>query len=95
MDISLIAIKNSFLHFLKRFHATIFTLSVLVGLVFVILTLNNIIGSSSSTTDYTPAGIPLTFDQQTIDRVNSLKSRNDTSSALDLSQGRANPFVEN
>ncbi|MDB5167850.1 MAG: hypothetical protein JWO55_108 [Candidatus Saccharibacteria bacterium] len=95
MDISIIAIKSSFLHFLKRFHATIFTLTVLVGLVFVVLALNNIVSSSSTSANYTPAGTPLTFDQQTIDRVNSLKSRDDASSELDLSQGRANPFVEN
>jgi hypothetical protein len=95
MDISLTSIKNTFLHIVRRFHALIFALVVLGGLVFVILTLNTIIISSSTSTDYTPPGADLSFDQVTIDRVNALKSRDEAVTELDLSQGRTNPFIEN
>lgn len=96
MDISLIAVKKSFLGFIQRYHMVLFAVTVLGGLAVVVLILNNIVVSSSTSTDYTPAGTTFSFDEQksTIDRVNSLKSRDETAEQLDLSQGRTNPFVE-
>lgn len=94
MDISLTAIQKNLAHFIRRYHVLIFTVTVLGGLVFVVWSLNTIIASSSTATDYTPAGASTGFDQETIDRVNSLKSRDEKASELDLSQGRTNPFIE-
>lgn len=94
MDISFIAIKKAFLGFIGRYHMVLFTVIVLGGLAVVVFMLNNIIISSSTSTDYTPAGTSGAFDQQTIDRVNSLKSRDEAAEQLDLSRGRTNPFIE-
>lgn len=94
MDISFDTIKKSFLGFIGRYHMVVFAVVVIGGLALVVFMLNNIIISSSTSTDYTPAGTSVSFDQETIDRVNSLKSRDEASEQLDLSQGRTNPFVE-
>lgn len=94
MDISLIAIKKSTLGFIQRYHAVLFAVIVIGGLAVVVLMLNNIVISSATASDYTPAGSPAPFDEETIKRVNSLKSRDETAEQLDLSQGRTNPFIE-
>jgi hypothetical protein len=94
MDISLVAIKKAFLGFISRYHMVLFAVIVIGGLALVVFMLNNIIISSSTSTDYTPAGTSFSFDQETIDRVNSLKSRDEAAEELDLSQGRTNPFIE-
>lgn len=95
MDISLVTIKKSSRHILRRYHVLLFILLVLGGLVFVILNLNSIVLISSTSTDYTPGTTTSTFDQETIDRVNSLKSRDEAAAELNLITGRSNPFVEN
>jgi len=95
MDISLNLIKKSLANFIHRFHVTIFVIVVLGSLVVVVLLLNNVIIRSSEQGDYVPtSSAPSSFDQATIDRIEQLKSRTDTSSPLDLSKGRINPFVE-
>lgn len=95
MDITTKSLQKSFARFLQRYHVTIFTVVILGGLAFVVFSLNNIIaGSSLTSTDYTPVGASSTFDQETIDRVNALSSREENASELDLSQGRTNPFIE-
>lgn len=94
MDISLSAIKKSTLGFIQRYHAVLFAVIVLGGLVVVVLMLNNIVISSSTAGDYTPSGASVSFDEETIKRVNSLKSRDEAAEQLDLSQGRTNPFIE-
>ena len=95
MEISLSSIKKLILAFLHRFHVIIFVVIVLGGLASVVLLLNSIIVSSSNPGDYIPPGSnPSSFDQPTIDRIEQLKSRTDSSAPLDLSKGRTNPFVE-
>jgi hypothetical protein len=95
MDISLSVIKNSIGNFARRFHLTIFVIVVLGSLVAVVLLLNNVIIRSSEQGDYIPAGnTPSSFDKDTIDKIEQLKSRSDASTPLDLSKGRINPFVE-
>ncbi len=94
MDISLTAIKKGLARFIERFHVIIFVITVLGGLVVVILLLNNVILTSSDSAGYTPSGVSAEFDQSTINRIEQLKSRTETGSQLDLSQGRTNPFVE-
>lgn len=94
MEISLPAIKKSLVTFLQRYHVILFTVVVLGGLAVVVFLLNNIVISSSNSSDYTPAGSNATFDEETIERVNQLKSSEEEREVLDLSQGRTNPFVE-
>jgi hypothetical protein len=80
---------------IHRYHVVLFSIVILGGVAFMVLSLNNIIISSSETaTDYTPAGTTFSFDQATIDQIDSLKSRDQNSANLDLSSGRSNPFVE-
>lgn len=95
MDISFNFIKNSLGTFMRRFHVTIFVILVIGGLVVVVLLLNNVIIRSSEQGNYIPpSSAPSSFDQQTIDKIEQLKSRTDASTPLDLSKGRINPFVE-
>ncbi|HMI09231.1 MAG TPA: hypothetical protein VK497_02425 [Candidatus Saccharimonadales bacterium] len=95
MNISLTSIKKLILALLHRFHAIIFVVVVVGGLAAVVLLLNSIIVSSSEQGDYVPPGSnPSSFDQTTIDRIEQLKTRTDSTAPLDLSKGRTNPFVE-
>ncbi|MEO5950507.1 MAG: hypothetical protein ABIQ04_03600 [Candidatus Saccharimonadales bacterium] len=94
MNISLASIKLIIVRILRRFHAIIFVLVVLGGLIYIVFNLNDIL--SSSTQAVAPAGNTLnaTFDQKTIDRIEKLRTSTDKASELDLSTGRTNPFVE-
>jgi hypothetical protein len=95
MDISLTTIKKGLITLLHRFHVIIFVLLVMGGLAVVVLILNNLIISSSEPGDYVPPNsITSTFDQATIDRIDQLKTRNESTDPLDLSKGRTNPFIE-
>jgi hypothetical protein len=95
MNISLTSIQKMILALLRRFHVIIFVIVVLGGLAAVVLLLNGIIVSSSNQGDYVPPGSnPSSFDQTTINRIEQLKSRTDSTAPLDLSKGRTNPFVE-
>ena len=81
--------------FLHRYHVVLFAVVILGGLVVMVLSLNNIIVSSSeASADYTPAGTNFSFDEKTIQRIDSLRSRDQAAEQLNLSAGRSNPFVE-
>lgn len=81
--------------FLHRYHVVLFAVVILGGLVFMVLSLNNIIITSSETSaDYTPTGTTFSFDEKTIERIDNLKSRDQAANSLNLSNGRSNPFVE-
>lgn len=92
-DLSLTGIKQGFAHVLGRYHIVIFVIVVLGGLAAAIFSLNNTLNASSKDTDYSPS-LSSSFDQQTIKRINQLKTTDESSSPLDLSHGRTNPFVE-
>lgn len=95
MDISLTSIKKPIITFFQRFHVIVFVIVVIGGLAAVVLLLNSIIASSGERGDYIPPGSnPSSFDQSTINGIEQLKSRTDSSAPLDLSKGRTNPFVE-
>jgi hypothetical protein len=94
MNISLPGIKKILLDFLRRYHLMIFVVLVLGSLVLVVYLLNNIIVSSGESNGYVSAGSNATFDKDTIDRIDRLQSSSESSSDLNLSQGRTNPFVE-
>lgn len=87
------AIKKALYAFLHRFHVVLFVFFVMGGLAVVVLMLNNTIVASGNPGDYTPATNSTSFDQTTIDRIEDLKTKDESSTNLDLS-GRTNPFVE-
>lgn len=94
MNISFATIKKAVTHFLERFHIVIFVITITSGLGVIILLLNNVITTSSESGGYTSTSNNATFDQATIDRIKQLKTRDEASDQLDLSNGRTNPFVE-
>lgn len=94
LNISLESLRKTLFALLHRFHAVIFVIVVLGGLAVVVLLLNNTIIASGEPNDYTPATNTTTFDQTTIDRIEELKTR-DQSIDISVSPGvRVNPFVE-
>ena len=95
LKLSLITIKKSLTTFLHRFHVMIFVVVVLGGTITMILLLNGIIVRSSDSDGYVaPNASNATFDQATIKKIEDLKTSDQGSGDLDLSNGRTNPFVE-
>lgn len=94
MNLSLASIRKQLARFFGRFHVIIFFITVASGLSVIILLLNNVIVTSSNSEGYTPNTNSASFDQATIDRVKQLKTRDEASGQLNLSNGRTNPFVE-
>ena len=72
----------------------IFVVVVLVGLIIIVYLLYNIVISSTDTSGVTQNTTNTSFDKTTIKRINDLKTSDESSGELDLSQGRTNPFVE-
>jgi hypothetical protein len=94
INLSLTLFKKMIVTFLHRYHVLIFVFIVVNGSIIVILLLNSNIISSGRAAESSPITDSTTFDTATIKRIEELKSRNQASSNLDLSQGRTNPFVE-
>lgn len=93
MELSPTNLKRFIVNALHRYHVIIFVVFVLGGLVIAVFMLNNIIVQSGNIGDYAPKAIHQ-FDEKTMERIEQLKTRDDPESKLDLSNGRANPFVE-
>lgn len=94
LAISPTAIKKSFFALLQRFHVTTFVIVVLGGLAVVVLLLNDTIITSSEPNDYTPKTTITTFDQNTIKRIEELKTRDQNPDISTPPGVRTNPFVE-
>lgn len=97
MDIKLsfITMKKTFITFLHRFHVMIFVFIVLGGTIVIVLLLNGVIIRSGESDGYVaPNANNATFDQATINKIENLKTSDQGSGDLDLSNGRTNPFVE-
>lgn len=77
-----------------RFHLVLFVIIVVGGVAFSVFVLNTIVIRSSDTSDADSSTISTQFDQATIQRINELKTPDQTGANLDLSKGRTNPFVE-
>lgn len=93
MTLSFTAIKQTIVSFLQRYHAMIFVVVVIGGLIAIVLVLNNIVFGSDQ--QVAPASNPgNSFDKTTIDRIDKLRTGSDAVTPLDLSHGRTNPFVE-
>lgn len=86
---------GSFIHSLRRFHLTLFIVTIVGGLIVAILILNTILNQSSGDNGNTPGvGGAASFDQATIDRLNKLKTSTESSGNQALPSGRINPFSE-
>lgn len=85
--------KKPFLAFLKRYHLVIFVVVIVLLLSVAVLLLNGIVGIASGIDSPTQNGNS-NFDQATIDRIKELKTSDQPSEPLDLSEGRINPFSE-
>ncbi len=95
LSISPAAIKKGLVLFLHRFHVVIFVIVVLGGVAGSVLVLNGIVIRSSDTSGETSTNNTANFNQETIKRIEELKTRDQSAgSSLDLSKGRTNPFVE-
>jgi hypothetical protein len=94
LSISPNSIKKGFYDFMHRFHVVIFVVVALGGLALSVFVLNTIIMSSSNTNHIPIEGISSGFDQDTINKIEELKTRDQSDNPLTLPPGRNNPFVE-
>lgn len=95
MNISSNSIKKIIPAIIGRFHMVIFVVLVFGGLAVAVMILNNIIQSSTSTAiPQTAAELSASFDQDTIKRIEKLKTSTELNNDLVLPPGRINPFVE-
>jgi hypothetical protein len=78
----------------RKYSVTIFVVVLVGGLATAVLLLNQILQQSSNAEGYTSSLDITTFDQQTIDRINSLHSSTEADSSVTLPNGRINPFTE-
>lgn len=91
-NISLNELPKQLSRLLHRYHVVTFTLVVLGGMAVAVFLLNNILQVSSHPTE--GSGISSSFDTDTIERVNELKSSTDAPQTMSFPTGRINPFVE-
>lgn len=94
-SISLDQLPKKFIKFANRYHLVIFVVTVIGGMIIVMFMLNNTIQSSTNGELINNQVTNTGFDQETIDKLESLKSFNsDALKGLDFPSGRINPFVE-
>lgn len=91
-DITLESIVRPLRTFLKRSHGMLMLLVVTGGLIGCMLILNGIIIRSTDTSNISTTSSS-TFDQETVKRLEELKTTDD-GSAFTLPGGRINPFIE-
>lgn len=94
MDLSTSNIKKPIISALHRYHVVIFAIVALGGLAVVMLLFNNIIIKSGDTSSASAISTSTSFDKDTIDRINQLKTRDSEPTPIDFTNGRTNPFVE-
>lgn len=95
ISLSPAALKKAIIAFMHRYHVVIFVIVVFGGAAAVVFTLNNTFVRSSAEDGYEPKTSDIQFDQATVDRIESLRSRDQSGgNTLNLPDGRTNPFVE-
>lgn len=86
--------KKKIVGFFHRFHLVIFVVVVVLLLSIAILLLTTVANKASGL-DSNPSGTPSSsFDETTMERIKNLKTSDEPSTPLDLSQGRIDPFGE-
>lgn len=86
--------KKNIIGFFRRFHLVIFVVVVVSLLSVAILLLSGVVNKASGIDSMPSGGTSSNFDQATMDRVRKLKTSDEPSEPLDLSQDRINPFSE-
>ncbi|HEU5121482.1 MAG TPA: hypothetical protein VFT59_01440 [Candidatus Saccharimonadales bacterium] len=94
LSISPEAIKKALYSFMHRFHVVIFVVVALGGLAISVFILNAIIIKSSDTSQLPSQQVSAGFDQETIKKIEELKTRDQSGDTFNLPAGRTNPFVE-
>lgn len=96
MDIQLKNFLKKISATLRRFHVVIFVVTVFGGLAIAVFVLSSILQASSdtSTTIGGVESLSPNFDQETIDKIRQLRTRQDSVSDLRLPAGRISPFAE-
>lgn len=93
MKMKTISIPNS--SSIKQLYIPLFIIAVGGGLVWSIITLTGILGQTTLSSNQAAANNAITFDQPTIDKLDTLKTSAENSSEQTLPTGRINPFAEN
>ena len=89
INLSFPQLLNGISRFLHRYHVVLFALVVLGGLAIATFMLYTAATSASETTQ-----LPSTssFDKSTIDKIQNLRSSDESGKPLELPAGRTNPF---
>jgi len=91
------SIKNIFIKIsddFKKYNLTIFIVVLVGGLSTAVILLSDILQISRDASSTQQSSDNITFDQQTIDRVNQLTTSDESSGDYVKPQGRINPFAE-
>jgi len=94
VSLSLTPIKKALGLFLRRFHVVLFVTIIFGCLAIAILLLYTTIIASSDAKDYVPTTTNTSFDEETLKRVEELRTRDETGSEPSFPAGRINPFIE-
>ncbi|MBM3210360.1 hypothetical protein FJZ39_03425 [Candidatus Saccharibacteria bacterium] len=93
VSISSQQISRNLRHFIGRFHIVLFTVLVLGGLAFTVFTLYRIYASAINVQPTQSTAV--NYDITTIEQIESLRTRNDSSAVTPLpNDRRTNPFTE-
>lgn len=80
-------------HFFRRYHMSIFLLTVVIGVSAAVLLLNGLL-SKSNEMDPTVTTQSSSFDKKTIERIDNFSPAGAGKDDFSLPSGRTNPFVE-
>lgn len=86
--------KQKIIGFFQRFHLVIFVVVVVLLLSVAVLLLSNVVNKASGIDSTPPQNTSSDFDEATMERIKKLKTSDEPSEPLNLSQGRINPFSE-
>lgn len=86
--------KQMIVSFFQRFHLVLFVVVVVALLSTAILLLSGVVNKASGMDSVPSGSTGSQFDEATIQRIEQLKTSDEPSEPLDLSQGRINPFSE-
>lgn len=93
-QITMTGISNGLSHFLRRYHAVLFTVLVFGGVAVMIFVLNQTVARSTDTTEQQLEASHAGFDAATIKRLNTLNALNESSELTLPANQRTSPFVE-
>lgn len=79
--------------FFGRFHAVLFVILVCGSLTIAVYMLSTVLDKSSTPDGYTPPSTNTSFDTETIKRVEGLRGLEAPPAALQLPEGRVDPFM--